>query len=330
MPSSPPRTSLITLTRVVVTTALLLNTTTTTWAYNLQQDPLANLQPLADNATLPHPAAMTSIATNTSVTTNQPWSSPGYPQLILFGDSITQGARLTLQPHLTDLYIRRLDIINRGFSGYNTEHAVPLLPLLYPRPSPRVALLTVFFGANDACLPGNAQHVPLATYKAHLRTIATYPPAHLHGTKLIFLTPPPFDEWQQDPKQQPPQRTAAHTKLYADACAQVASEENVPLVDVWTTFMTRAGWKPEGVSSKGTQDLEGEQGTKAPLVGSRDAPRSETLARLLSDGLHLTDEGYAIVGEELMRVIAERVPEMAPERVPMVVPEWTEVMGVAV
>ena len=47
------------------------------------------------------------------------------PQIVLFGDSITQrgfaaggwGARLA------DHYVRKADIINRGFSGYNSTWA---------------------------------------------------------------------------------------------------------------------------------------------------------------------------------------------------------------
>jgi hypothetical protein len=71
-------------------------------------------------------------------------------QIILFGDSLTQrswdldqggiGARLastsipmwattaTFQRlhNAPDLYVRKLDILNRGFSGYNTDWALPV------------------------------------------------------------------------------------------------------------------------------------------------------------------------------------------------------------
>jgi isoamyl acetate esterase len=71
-------------------------------------------------------------------------------QIILFGDSLTQfswdldqggiGARLagTSIPmwattasfqrlnNAPDLYVRKLDILNRGFSGYNTDWALPV------------------------------------------------------------------------------------------------------------------------------------------------------------------------------------------------------------
>ena len=70
-------------------------------------------------------------------------------QIVLFGDSLTQmswnpelggiGARLTGTSipimtstlhfklyNTTDLYARKLDVLNRGFSGYNTDWALPV------------------------------------------------------------------------------------------------------------------------------------------------------------------------------------------------------------
>jgi isoamyl acetate esterase len=158
--------------------------------------------------------------------------------------------------------------------------------------------------------------VPLAAYQTHLHTIATHPGVHSHSTKLLFITPPPVNEHQFTDT--PLQRTAPHTRLYATACASVATELSIPVVDVWTAFMTRAGWSP-------TSDADEKN---SPLPGSREAPRNEVLEGLLSDGLHLTEEGYRVVLEELEKVIREEVPEMRPENVPMVVPDWKIVMGV--
>jgi hypothetical protein len=125
-----------------LTTALTL-LSSLTYAIDLQQpvDPLAFLQNISQAET-----DMTSITLNS---TSQSWAS-AYPQLVLFGDSITQGSHSTLMPKLIEAYNRRLDVINRGFSGYNALHAVPILPLIFqdhPGPHhPRVALMTVFFG----------------------------------------------------------------------------------------------------------------------------------------------------------------------------------------
>lgn len=57
-------------------------------------------------------------------------------KVLLFGDSITQrafslsegqmssgGASFVMGAALADLYLRRMDVVHRGFSGYCTEHA---------------------------------------------------------------------------------------------------------------------------------------------------------------------------------------------------------------
>ena len=79
------------------------------------------------------------------------------PQFIVFGDSITQQA---FSPGgwaamLSDAYQRRVDIMNRGYSGYNTRLATSLLSYVFPPETAADAALlaTVFFGANDAALP---------------------------------------------------------------------------------------------------------------------------------------------------------------------------------
>ncbi|KAK5050540.1 hypothetical protein LTR84_003821 [Exophiala bonariae] len=266
-----------------------------------------------------------SLTTNTSVTPHQ--QAPNsllpktYPQFILFGDSITQGASHILQSSLAAWYSRRLDVINRGFSGYTApagystlEQFFPLIPPTPITPPPRVQLMTVFFGANDACVAGSPQHVPLETYKAALRNIVAYPGLKLHATQPILVVPPPVDEYQLVG----PDRNAATTAVYAAACRDVAAELNVPVLDLWTVFMTKAGWTPDDAA----------QGR--PLVGSRDAPRSEVLDGLLSDGLHFTPDGYQLVFEQLVALLVAELPHLTPENLPMVFPDWKFVLGVDV
>jgi hypothetical protein len=53
-----------------------------------------------------------------------------YPEWMLFGDSITQQSFAAggLGQHMSEVYQRRADIINRGYGGYNTEWALRILP----------------------------------------------------------------------------------------------------------------------------------------------------------------------------------------------------------
>ena len=89
--------------------------------------------------------------------------------------------------HTTDVYlIVQVDVIIRGYSGYNTRWALHLLPDVFPptatsEASPYSAyppaVVTVSFGANDAALPDRTsgkQHVPIPEYKRNLQAIVDH------------------------------------------------------------------------------------------------------------------------------------------------------------
>lgn len=312
---------------------ILLSTTVLILSYILNANPgqLTNLTTLLRSNPPPNMTTIPPFPTSPSTSTNNPHPTP-YPQLHLFGDSITQASTLGLHAPLSALYLRRLDVLNRGFSGYNTRHALPLLPLLFPpippaptKPDrPRIIGLTIFFGANDAVHPQGAQHVPLDEYASNLHQIINWPGTRLHGTKVLLLTAPPVDEWQLPDGS----RTAERTKRYADAARAVGGrEEAVVVVDVWRVFMRRAGWVEDGDSDGAGKEEEGRR-EGGFLPGDKRRERNEVLGRLLSDGLHFTEEGYRVLYEELVRVIQTEARELDPQEVPIVHPDWKVVMGV--
>ena len=142
--------------------------------------------------------------------------------VVCVGDSITQRAQgpdgyLTL---LANWYARRVDVVNRGFSGYNSAWLRALIdrqthpsapadvrrPWLYGQedggdpdaPPTPTALYTLCIGANDAVLPplsaASRQFVPLDAFAAHVTAIAQ----RLRGPRvgrvaLILITPPATD-----------------------------------------------------------------------------------------------------------------------------------------
>ncbi|CAI7595673.1 unnamed protein product [Penicillium glandicola] len=241
-----------------------------------------------------------------------------YDQFLLFGDSITQMScnqeiGFGFHAALQESYSRRLDVVNRGLAGYSTAHAIKVFDKFFPSPQiANVRFMTIFFGANDACVPTHDQHVPLDTYKENLKTIIQHPATRAQNPRLILISPPPVNEHQLEAfdaaKNTPfPSRTASFTKSYASAAGEVGASLNIPVVDLWSAFMKTAGWK------------EGE-----PLIGARDVPQSEALASLFTDGLHLTSAGNRIVYDELMKVIQANWPDQTPESLPMVFPSWGE------
>lgn len=110
-------------------------------------------------------------------------SSAPRPKLVLLGDSITQQSfsleRSGWGAALADHFQQKLDVINRGASGYNTRWTLPLLAQLFPSNEHAPLVVLIFFGANDACapsLPGSLslQHVPVDEYEQNLVKIVKF------------------------------------------------------------------------------------------------------------------------------------------------------------
>ncbi|RHZ65264.1 hypothetical protein Glove_318g14 [Diversispora epigaea] len=222
-----------------------------------------------------------------------------YNQIVLIGDSITQwsfdpeikgwGAKLSLT------YVRKFDVYNRGFSGYNTEWAKIILKQLLPEhksnnsDGPKIVLLTIFFGANDAALPISKQHVELDRYKQNLIEMVQMVKQSDSSIRIVLITPPPLDEevWKVE-------RNSETTKQYALTCAQVAEELCIPVVNLWKIITDSVNDKNSGL----------------------------TLKDYLSDGLHLDSLGNEILHKSLLEIIVGNWPELDPEKLPMNVSPW--------
>ncbi|KAH9857693.1 SGNH hydrolase [Lenzites betulinus] len=235
--------------------------------------------------------------------------------IVLLGDSLTEmgAAPEGYATKLGEVYIRKLDVVNRGFSGYNTDWIIPVFEQIWPKQQeaqqhPKTRLLVVWLGANDAARAHSKHHVPLERYEANLAELvrrvrspesAFYSP----DTRLVFINPPPVQperwvpalaEYMQVPEA-PPDRDLEQSRLYAEAMNRVGEREGVPVVDAWGKIWAAAGGTAGG------------------------------LTPFLSDGLHLTGEGYKIVFDALIATIAEKYPELHYERLPLTFPLWNEI-----
>ena len=61
----------------------------------------------------------------------------------------------------------QVDVINRGYSGYNTRWATHLLKKVFPVGQQKVAFVTLFWGANDAALPDRHRYSRTALSQHH-------------------------------------------------------------------------------------------------------------------------------------------------------------------
>ena len=270
-----------------------------------------------------------------------------YPQFILFGDSITQFSTLTLQAYLQTQYIRRLDVINRGLSGFTLPMGFgalqKFLPLSMPRSSwPKIKIVTVWFGANDSCVPGESQHVDLQLYVDTMKKVIEYPLLNQEDpnrTRIIIITPPPVNEHQFERSPSGGfQRRAGITSQYARAAREAAKAHGVFFLDLWTALMHKVGWvesmgyecccdhipRHTDITSRSASDVQHIPGCYHFPAHSPSG--NYQLSDFLTDGLHLTKLGYDVLFWELLKLIKLDIPECAPESLPFVLPEWSNAL----
>ncbi|XP_055028036.1 isoamyl acetate-hydrolyzing esterase 1 homolog isoform X1 [Misgurnus anguillicaudatus] len=218
-----------------------------------------------------------------------------WPQIILFGDSITQ---FSFQVNgwgsdIAHKLARKCDVVNRGLSGYNTRWAKIVLPRIVPASDAPIAAVTVFFGANDCALEDKnpQQHVPCQEYSDNLKDIVSQlVSAGVSKDKIIFITPPPLQEdaWEKECllKGSALNRLNSVAGQYAQACVQTAGKCAVDVLDLWTLMQ------------KDGQDF----------------------SVYLSDGLHLSEKGNQFVAEHLWTLLESRVAAL-----PFILPYWGDV-----
>jgi lysophospholipase L1-like esterase len=235
------------------------------------------------------------------------------PVVALFGDSITQqgfgvNGNVGWAALLAAAYTRRADVLNRGFSGYNTNHALELLPRVFgpaleqgvssssttdeSDSSSGMLFCTVFFGANDAALLEEGQHVPLETFGENLGKIISRIRARCQNGSsttnsstsfpIILFTPPPLHEgmWAAFKESETSDRTNARAREYGNKVKQVGAELDCHVVDTWD------------VLSGGANESE--------------------FGKYLSDGLHLNESGNRLVYQAFMELLQKKYPHLAP------------------
>ncbi|XP_034515824.1 isoamyl acetate-hydrolyzing esterase 1 homolog isoform X3 [Ailuropoda melanoleuca] len=256
-------------------------------------------------------------------------SSLLWPRVLLFGDSITQ---FSFQQggwgaSLADKLVRKCDVLNRGFSGYNTRWAKIILPRLISKgnsPDSPVAV-TIFFGANDSALKAQArghradkapgpepqsaawragpaapcprfyenpkQHVPLAEYAENLSSMVRYlRSAGVPGSRLVLIAPPPLceDAWEQECRLQGSKLNRLNSVVGEYAGACVQVARDCG-IDVLDLWT---------LMQEDTQDF----------------------SAYLSDGLHLSPKGNEFLFSHLWPLIEKKVSSL-----PLLLPYWRDV-----
>ena len=213
------------------------------------------------------------------------------PMILLFGDSLTEqgfgmNGKIGWASLLAADYSRRADVFNRGFFGYNSQHAVDLLPSLPFDDQSPCLFCTVYFGANDATTPGSRQYISEGQFASNLSNVVTTiqnQQKQSRSIPVILMTPPPLDSVAWTEFRGLTNRSNERHKLYGEVVKEVAQRHNCAVLDVWSL-------------------LEGDKSV-------------ETYNQYLTDGLHLNELGNRKLYSGLSRLIYNVYPELVPQKV---------------
>ena len=245
----------------------------------------------------------------------------------MLGDSLTQFGYEGWAGDLADRYQRRADVLNRGMSGYNTRwflrHAAAGTTTggIWGEAG-AVALVTIWFGANDAATLD--QNVPLGEYRTNLAALVARSREAYPDAGILLITPPPVAENQRIAYHKAELRggeigtttttyesavadgtvavrTNGTTGSYAAACKAVAAESGVPCLDLFSVF-TEAAAKAAKAKAGETSGGGGDDGG---------------LEGFFTDGLHFGPEGHAVVAKALTETIGREFPDLAVRPCPV-------------
>lgn len=238
-------------------------------------------------------------------------------KFLMFGDSITEYAfnqfpqgceqpQYALGAALQQAYVRKLQVVQRGFSGYTSRDALPLAKSILKAEhddvpeSQKIKIAYCFFGTNDARLRGtsdcNAESIPLDLFLENMKK--TVEEFRARNIPLIVITPGLHDSklWDNthpEDLKTGDYRTNERNKLYQDKLREAIPE--IPMVMLYDVM---AEWM--GTNSKlGWDDL----------------------SELLYDGIHLSGEGYRLLFNELMSTIRNYYPEVHPDNLEFKFPD---------
>ncbi|KAK5672272.1 isoamyl acetate-hydrolyzing esterase [Batrachochytrium dendrobatidis] len=268
-------------------------------------------------------------------------------KILLLGDSLTQRAFVPQQlgwgAQLANTYIRKLDVINRGFSGYTTAWYKDILPSILAaetsviavhstntsiqKSSSNIQLATVLLGSNDASCPNlcPTQHVPLETYKANLDAILTTIQETTPCTRIVLMTPPPVHDskWkaERQARAMHQDRSLIAVRPYRNACIELAKKHpRVALLDLWTVFLGHDADKLVD------QILLHSSNPKHHSDSNETSSLSDCLlGPLFDDGLHFDTLGNCKVYDALLALVLLKWPELDPYTMPPLLPFWDQI-----
>jgi lysophospholipase L1-like esterase len=231
-------------------------------------------------------------------------------------------------------------IIAEPWDGADNQPA----PLMIGRPE-SIELLVIFLGANDAAIPPSGQHVPLARYQNNLKALVDMVQSPMSryyskNTRVVLVTPPPLDEsaWAKKCAKEgrPLDRRAATTQKYAETCVKLANELMIPVLDLHTLILEKAGAKGSTLPRNRISSLfsafnRGSNRSKENIQSTSSGDAKPTTAEssigslgdYLVDGLHLGPLGNRVLFEGIVGVIKRAWSDLDPAAMPEMLPDYS-------
>ncbi|KAJ8907541.1 hypothetical protein NDN08_007652 [Rhodosorus marinus] len=209
-------------------------------------------------------------------------------RVLFLGDSLTQNGMnqelCGFVGSFAHAYQRHADVVLRGYSGYNTTMVMDRIDSILVGVPRILHLCVICLGANDAAIigAGTNNDVDVETYTKNLKQLILL--LKERETQNIVLMTPPFVDLGK-PDGVTPVRTAEHTERYADAVLQLAIEEGVHSIDLFSTT------------------------NESDLV----------------DGIHFNSKGNKHVYKQLEVLIADKIPDMDIVNIETDLPDWKDI-----
>ncbi|OAL67872.1 hypothetical protein A7C99_1004 [Trichophyton rubrum] len=264
-----------------------------------------------------------------------------YPRIYLFGDSLTERGFFSQDVgfgwQLQKYYADRVEVVNEGYSGsLRRQFNEYLMGAIKSRGPPAPLFITIFLGANDACLSLSGAMVPLEEYEEHIRhylnTILDDPATQ--ETKVILISPPPVnvpvpvgEPLLDNPdaaiilrsvaSQSRGHRTWESKRTYAKKIVEIGKEyeaqtSRVAVLDLWYA-LTKSVCRIEGT----TQDDAFYHLDIDEMLPGSGMPGAKPFDKgYFTDGLHFGDKAYEILGRELLDLALTKWPELKRENFP--------------
>ncbi|XP_057598768.1 isoamyl acetate-hydrolyzing esterase 1 homolog isoform X3 [Hippopotamus amphibius kiboko] len=239
---------------------------------------------------------------------------------------------LLMEKRVNFSFKQKCDVLNRGFSGYNTRWAKIILPRLIRKGNSldNPVAVTIFFGANDCALKA----VPPRRHE--LRPFVNmHRPRHRPQQTCMWLKRPRSSRTDENPKQHIPlEEYVANLRSMVGYLRSVGVPEG-RLVLITPPPLCEAAWEQEclrqgcklnrlnlvvGEYARACLQVAQDCGIDALDLWTLMQKDSQDFSSYLSDGLHLSPKGNEFLFSHLWPLIEKKVSSL-----PLLLPYWRDI-----